>query len=140
MMLFTTYLGFLNKIRDRGITVEVALENLGLKNPKVYYVMRNRGNNEVAPGKEALMFFRKFRDWKSYKKWYLKGRLETEEAKEWMKKVAEEAVWRDVVLVCFEKDHIHCHRVLLAHTIAEKFPEVNYVGELRSKAMLNGNI
>jgi len=123
-MLFTTYLANL-----KGID----LENQGLKNPHVYYVMRNRGNNAVAPRKNLLDLAKSGKlDWDGYRRGYLKDLrcVVNPEPYAWMRRVAEESVWRDVVLVCFEKDHNRCHRTLLALEMERLFPEVNFVGEL----------
>ena len=129
MSLFTTYLAMLRKLDLEDWT-----------NPFVYYVMRNRGNNAVAPDANLLINFKKavkihgLREdlWQEYEKNYL-AQLERKEAQDWMQKIAEQALWHDVVLVCFEKDHLHCHRSLLAQRIVWLHPAVNYVGELRLK-------
>lgn len=134
-MLFTTYLGFLRNYKPNSPK-------------KFYYVMRNRGNNQVAPTKEMVdqmlsdkKRFEEFGQWETrgvwmcwpeYKKKYLKL-LESEQAKNWMRRVAAESLMRDVVLVCFEKDSMHCHRRLLAEEIAKTYPKVNYVGELTNE-------
>lgn len=133
MALFTTYLGF--------------LRNYNSPTKKFMYVMRNRGNNQVAPSKELLdqwlrekKLFKEFGEWETrgiaacwphYKRKYLKL-LESEQAKAWMQKVAKEAQRGDVVLVCYEKDSKHCHRRLLAQEIVRRHPEVEYRGELRN--------
>jgi len=124
-MLFTTYLA---NLREGFPDVEKMLQNRGLKEPKVYYVMRNRGNNEVAPTEEMLGLHKKG-NWPVYQQQY-RERIKSVGAKNWIDRVAEEALWQDVVLVCFEKDHNRCHRTLLAIEIIRKHPEVNYVGEL----------
>ena len=135
MSLFTTYLGYLKAINRRNcgqlIRTENALENVGLREPKIYYVMLNRGNNEVAPTREALNSFKVTNDWNGYVKWYQNRLRINLQSKQWIQRVAEESLCRDVVLVCFEKDHLHCHRSLLANEIVRQHPEVNYVGELR---------
>ena len=135
MALFTTYLGFLRKYECAfGCPM------------KFYYVMQNRGNNQVAPSKELLeqwlrdkKLFEGFGTWETqgkhacwpqYKKRYLKL-LESEQAIEWMKKVAEESQTGDVVLVCYEKKYTHCHRRLLAREIIRRHPAVEYLGELK---------
>jgi len=131
-MLFTTYLA---NLRYRGLH----------PTKKFIFVMVDRGNNEVAPTRE--MVSQMLRDkklfgeqwetrghsacWPAYRKKYLKL-LESEEAKAWMKKVAAESQTADIVLVCFEKDHKHCHRRLLAQEIVRSHPEVEYHGELRN--------
>ena len=113
------------------IPTTLALEDIGLKNPKVYYVMRNRGNNDVAPTKEALVSFKATQDWEGYVNWYQGEKLRTQETKKWMQKIAEESLFRDVVLVCYEKNYLRCHRHLLATQIVQDHPEVCYVGEIR---------
>ena len=129
-MLITSYLGLMTKARKlNGDSAEEALANLGLKDPKIYYIMRDRGNNEVAPTKEALAAgVGNRKAWNAYKKAYEK-QLETEEAQEWMQRVADESLWQDVVLVCYERSPDRCHRSLLAKEI-RRHPGVNYVGEL----------
>ena len=136
MALFTTYLAQL-----KGVD----LSDRGLKNPKVYYVMRNRGNNEVAPSNDYLPHFLKLRKayekignkqrlrelWKEYEENYVFQLGLDKDAHEWIQRVAEEALFQDVVLVCYEKDYLHCHRHLLAQEIVRLHPEVCYVGELR---------
>lgn len=144
MVLLTTYLAYLTKIRHGEETTK-ALEKIGLKNPKVYYVMRNRGNNEVAPSGLLLEWVSlqkekytiawstvgKEESWPKYMEEYLSQLARLPEASKWIERVAEEALFRDVVLVCFEKDHVHCHRTLLAKKITFLHPAVNYVGELK---------
>lgn len=132
MVLLTTYLANLTKIRklngELKPTVE-ALENIGLMRPIVYYVMRNRGNNAVAPTERMLNHWKASEDWEGYSREYAK-RLHTKEAKEWMKNIADESLFNDVILVCFEKDSHHCHRRLLAKEIETREPGVSYLGEL----------
>lgn len=132
MALFTTYLGFLRNYNDPA--------------KKFMYVMRNRGNNQVAPSKELLeqflrdkKLFEEYGEWETrgisaswpqYKKKYLKL-LESEQAKAWMKKVAEESRKGDVVLVCYcgPRSGKHCHRFLLARRMQE-LHDLEYKGEL----------
>jgi len=94
----------------------------------VYYVMRNRGNNEVAPMSKDLIDAAKDWAWAYYEKRYSEV-LATHEAHEWMEKRADEAKLGNILLVCFEKDVAHCHRRLLAEEIAKRFG-VEYRGEL----------
>lgn len=122
MALFTTYLSHLRKFN---------FANDSWHDPKIYYVMLNRGNNEVAPTREALNAFKTTNDWDGYVKWY-RQRLRTNlQSKQWVERRAKESLLRDVILVCYEKDHLRCHRTLLAQEIVKSHPEVNYVGELR---------
>jgi len=137
MALFTIYLAQL-----KGEN----LEDRGLKEPKIYYVMLNRGNNEVAPEEKFLKSYKKMWKiytskedrkelWEQYEEGYHTQIGLSHKARDWMKRVAEESLFRDVILVCFEKDHIHCHRYLLANEIVRRHPEVNYVGELNLKGV-----
>lgn len=142
MALWTTYLSFITRHRneimlylhERSFNPATAIREL--------YLMRNRGNNAVAPSKDLLEWFLRMKklfgdeweargkivEWPEYKKRYL-AQLETEEAIEWMKHVAELSKNHEVILVCYEKDWRHCHRYLLAKTIEEKFG-VKYEGEI----------
>lgn len=138
MALFTTYLAQL-----KGEN----LSDFGLRNPKLYYVMRNRGNNEVAPSDTYLPHFLKLRKdyekigdkerlrelWEQYKENYFFQLGLSKDAQNWIRRVAEESLWRDIVLVCYERDYLHCHRHLLAQEIVRLHPEVCYVGELKLK-------
>jgi len=120
MPIYTTYLGYLNKHRD-------AAQKLG--SCFVYYVMRNRGNNEVAPSETVLNDAKAGRiTWEEYVKWY-EIRLSSDEAQLWMEKRAQYAQIGNILLVCYEKDHTHCHRRLLAEEIARRHG-VEYKGEL----------
>jgi uncharacterized protein YeaO (DUF488 family) len=100
--------------------------------------MRHRGNDAVAPSDELFEWWQQHQqgrkwsrqNWKEYRRRYLNG-LNNSDAIKWMQKVAQESGFQDVILVCFEKDHNHCHRTLLARDMALRHPEVNYVGELR---------
>ncbi len=49
MALFTIYLA---QLKGKN------LEDRGLKHPKIYYVMLNRGNNEVAPEEKFLKSYK----------------------------------------------------------------------------------
>jgi len=94
----------------------------------VYFVMRNRGNNEVAPMSQDLIDAAKDKAWAYYEKRY-KEILGTVEAHKWMEKRAREAQIGNILLVCYEKDSDHCHRTLLAKVIERQFG-VEYKGEL----------
>jgi len=95
----------------------------------IYFVMRNRGNNEVAPPEWLLRNVKAGRvTWEKYVLYYSDW-LATMLAEEWMEKRAREAKIGNVLLVCFEKDATHCHRRLLAEEISKRFG-VEYKGEL----------
>lgn len=126
MPIYTTYLGFLNK---HGGPNKVA-QKLG--SCFVYYVMRNRGNNEVAPSETLLMFMKSANppSWETYEKFYKKW-LSTPAACSWMEKRAQEAKIGNILLVCYEGPRFgkHCHRFLLAEEIARRFG-AEYKGEV----------
>ena len=126
MTLFTSYLGFMNR-RD---SFQILKENCSHNCVEFVYVMRNRGNNEVAPYDFHLKAFKLGEiDWDEYRRLYLK-RIFTANAVRWMKEVGELAKKQEVVLVCYEKDAEHCHRTLLAQNVA-KWSGCEYKGELR---------
>jgi len=139
MPIWTTYLGFLNK---HGGADKVA-QKIG--SCFVYFVMINRGNNEVAPSEELLRDAKKGRIlWEDYEEEYLRE-IRDEAATswvskggkmpglQWMEKRAGEAKVGNILLVCFEKDAGHCHRRLLAEEIARRFG-AEYKGELEEPA------
>lgn len=129
MPIFTTYLGFLNK---HGGAHKVGME---IGSCFIYYVMRNRGNNEVAPTKDTLDIAREMTKrgnldaWEIYKKNYFY--CLTEKSFGWMEKRAGEAKLGNILLVCYEgpKYGKQCHRFLLAEEIAKRF-NVEYKGEV----------
>jgi len=133
--IWTTYLGFFRKIADEydDALVKIA-ERLKETDPKahgliVYFVMRNRGNNEIAPMSFALQTLTIQKDWEGYKSLYTLEVLNQPPAQKWMKERAEEAKRLHVVFVCFEKDSWRCHRRLLAYYMAENYG-VDYRAEL----------
>lgn len=134
MSLFTTYLGFLNKKdtpigfidgKPRAIEVDGEIEKA-----EFLFVMRNRGNNEIAPTERMLNHYKAFDDWLGYEREYLKRLHGQEDAKAWIQKVADKSQGTNIVLVCYEKDASRCHRTLLAKEIARRFPNVDFRGEL----------
>jgi len=142
MPIYTTYLAFLRKADYNPLHIFPD----ALHETIIYYVMRNRGNNEVAPSEILLEWISiqkknygdnwsqigKTKCWQKYVQEYLDQFNRYEPAKQWMKKVANEARRANVVLVCFEKDQHHCHRRLLAQEISQRF-DVDYKGELTLK-------
>jgi len=141
MPIYTTYVG--NRLKF--------LKAQKLGSCFIYYVARNRGNNEVAPAKEMVekaAYYKRVREgkqrwprehfkpqpavadvfWNKYVWQYLRI-LEEDDAIEWMEKRAGEAKIGNILLVCYEKDATHCHRRLLAEEIARRFG-VEYKGEL----------
>jgi len=118
MPIYTTYLA--NKPKERARELGSCF---------VYFVMRNRGNNEVAPTSSKLKELTLLKDWEGYESHYLLEIRHYPKAKVWMEKRAQEAKIGNILLVCYEKDPAHCHRRLLAEEIARRF-NVEYKGEL----------
>jgi len=139
MPLYTTYLAFLKNANYNPVNI---FPN-ELKETLIYYVRSNRGNDEVAPSKALLEWLARIKSefgkewkkvfaaeyWRHYKRKYLRQLRTSPEADRWMKKIAEESKRTNVVLVCLEKDHMHCHRRLLAEGMSQKFG-AQYKGEL----------
>jgi len=127
MPVYTTYLAYLKRFDYNPLKI---FPN-SLKSTLIYYVMRNRGNNEVAPDELILIMFKNNDlSWESYCRHY-EDKLATEEAKAWMQKRADESrQGHNVILVCYEKDPEQCHRRLLAEYITAHFG-VEYKGELQ---------
>lgn len=128
MSLWTTYLSFWS----RNLS-EIMGKLKSSAMPK--YVMRNRGNNEVAPSQVLLETVKSGQiDWDEYEKRYLTEITDPSYysgADNWIKDiVAEMKGGMHVILICFEKDATHCHRRLLAEEIKRQWPEIDYKGEL----------
>jgi len=133
MALYTTYLSFLKKGAGYldGKPHFIFADDT-VKSAIFLYVMRNRGNNEVAPNIFILEEYKKdIMSWDKYAELYT-GSLSCSDSVEWIKQVANNAIKKNVVLVCFEKDAMHCHRTLLAKEIVRTHPDVKYEGELHS--------
>ena len=137
MTLYTSYLGFFNRKDVDYVRWDspdglryLHFDGRGDVVFEPIFVMRNRGNNEVAPYDFHLKAFKIGEiDWDEYRRLYLK-RIFTANAVRWMKEVGELAKKQEVVLVCYEKDAEHCHRTLLAQNVA-KWSGCEYKGELR---------
>jgi uncharacterized protein YeaO (DUF488 family) len=140
MPLWTTYLS--NIATHKGPIIEYIAKNTDRANPNrlVFipkFVMRNRGNNAVAPTEELLKKYKNGEaSWAAYRFVY-ESLLLSDEAYSWMDETAMEVnEGRQVILVCFEKNDEHCHRRLLAERIQGLF-SVDYRGELPSFAKEN---
>ena len=122
-MLYTCSLSMLRKIKRKL---------------KLYYVMKNRGNDVVVPDQSDLEQYRKGAlTWQGFKVNYL-AKLMRPEAEEWMKRVSGETVSEDVVLVSEEEDVEHCYRILLAEMMVNMFSgqmNLRYMGELRESSV-----
>lgn len=133
MALYTTYLGFLNRndayvgfVDGKPKAIEV---NGEVEKAEFLYVMRNRGNNDLAPTEQLLKSAKSGEiDWNEYRHRYLEW-IARPNALRRMKEIGERAKNGNIVLVCYEKDSFHCHRRLLANAIA-KWSGCEYRGEL----------
>jgi len=100
---------------------------------KVYYIVKDHGNDVVMPDRVDLDHYRsRVLTWEGFKVNYL-AKLMRPEADEWMRRVSEEAVSNDVVLVDEEKDTEHSCRKFLAEMMVSMFSgrlKFHYMGEL----------
>ena len=101
---------------------------------KLYYVMKNHGNDAVVPDQVDLDQYRNgVVTWGGFKVNYL-AKLMRPEAEEWMRRVSAEAVMEDVLLVSDEEDVENCYRILLAGIMMNMFSgqmNLRYMGELK---------
>ena len=111
-----------------------ALSRIKMK-VKVYYVVKDHGNDVVVPDQVDLDQYRsRALTWEGFEVNYL-AKLMRSEADEWMRRVSEEAVSDDVVLVDEEKDAEHSCRKFLAEMMVSMFSgrlKLCYMGELTS--------
>ena len=88
---------------------------------KVYYIVRNHGNDEVIPDQSDIDYYKNgIITWDGFKLNYSE-KLMRAEAMEWMQGVSLEAVSEDVVLVDEEDDAEYSYRKLLAERIKNMF-------------------
>lgn len=101
---------------------------------KLYYLIRNHGNDVVVPDQVDVDQYRSgVMTSKGFRVNYL-AELMRPEAEEWMKRVSIEAASQDVVLVSDEEDDENCYRILLAETMMNMFSgqmNLRYMGELK---------
>lgn len=101
---------------------------------KLYYVMRNHGNDVVVPDQVDLDQYRNgVITWKGFRINYL-AKLMRAEADEWMRRISVEAVSQDVVMVSDEEDGEHRYLILLAEMMSNMFSgqmNLRYMGELK---------
>jgi hypothetical protein len=119
-MLYTSSLSILKKVKRKL---------------KTYYMMKNCGNDVVVPDPLDLEQYKNgVLTWQGFKVNYL-AKLMRPEAEEWMKRVSDEAVSQDVVLVSEEEEDVErCYRLLLAEMMINMFSgqmNLRYLGELK---------
>ena len=74
---------------------------------------------ELAPSAEILLAYKEDEDWEKFKKHYLEelSRLNPHEIHRKLQKLGR---GKNVVLLCFEKDHFKCHRSICAKWLRDK--------------------
>ena len=84
-------------------------------------VMRNRGNNELAPSEDLLNKWKNGEiDWEEYTEIFLEE-MENPESQSRLLKIAEKvAKGKDVRLICYEGEGEQCHRHILQSLVEEK--------------------
>jgi len=101
---------------------------------KLYYLVRGRGNDEVAADQSDLDLCESGGlTWRGFMMNY-EVKLRRPEAEEWMKRVSTEAVHEDVVLVDSEEDLEQSLRMALAEMMASMFVgqmKFRYMGEIK---------
>ena len=100
---------------------------------KPYYVIENHGNDAIVPEQVDLnQYLSGEITWNGFKVNY-QAKLMKPEAEEWMKRVSNEAVNEDVVLVSDEESVERGYRILLAERMVNMFSgqgNLRYNGEL----------
>lgn len=109
------------------------------KDTKTVLVMRGRGNDELAPSKELLDDFNRFKkkfqngldgyhdpytyawDKSNYEERFRTEILSNPKALERLKTLAEESRDKDIFLICYEADDKPCHRKILLQIAKERF-------------------
>ena len=129
MPLWTTYLA--NWANHKEEILKAIEATSKRKAALLKFVMRNRGNDEVAPTKEMLTAYKKGEiTWEQYEKRY-NNRLLGDLADEWVFDVIQDLkAGIQVLLICYEKDPNHCHRRLLAEWIENYDSNIDYRGEI----------
>jgi len=84
-------------------------------------VMRNRGNNELAPSSELLSKWKNEEiNWNEYQEIFT-DEMKSQESQERLTQIAEKvAEDKDIRLICYEGEDKHCHRKILKTLVKEK--------------------
>ena len=85
-------------------------------------VMRNRGNNELAPSSELLSKWKNEEiNWSEYQEIFT-DEMKSQESQKRLTQIAKEvAEDKDIRLICYEGEDKHCHRHILKSLVEEKF-------------------
>lgn len=112
-MLYTSYIAKLNKVPLDIIKVIISRfppKWLELSKYNKLYIMK-----ELAPSQELLLQYKKDNNWDNYTNKFI---YEMNNRMDMKKKINSLLGFlqkgNDVILICFEKEYIHCHRYLLA--------------------------
>lgn len=101
---------------------------------KHYYLIRGRGNDEVAPDQSDLdQYGSGDMTWQGFVMNY-QVKLRQPEAEEWMRRVSTEAIHEDIVLVDSEEECERSLRMVLAEMMASMFGgqmKFRYMGEVK---------
>ncbi len=99
----------------------------------IYYIMSNKGNDEVSPDQVDLVNYHNgIITWHGFKLNYL-SKLTKPEAHEWMRKASNRAVSENVILIDEETNFDQSCRKLLAELMNNMYSgylDLQYVGEL----------
>jgi hypothetical protein len=110
-----------------------AAKNIG-KNMKRYYVLPDRGNDDVVPDKHDLNLYKNGAITAKGFALNYETKLRSREAYEWMERVSVEVAHEDIVLVGNENNGEKSYRIILAEMMASMFGgkmNFRYVGELK---------
>jgi len=90
------------------------------ENEEKILVMRNRGNDELAPSEKLLEMWKEGEiDWEEYKV-YFKEEMRKKESQKRIREIATKVRnGKDIRLICFEKNP-PCHRFILEEMIKER--------------------
>lgn len=118
-MLYTSYIAKLNKLPEKIVKVSItrySSKHIDMKKYKNLYLMK-----ELAPSKKLLLTYKQNNDWDYYTKQFtyeMENRIDMKNKINSLLKYLQSG--KDVILICFKKDYLHCHRYLLAQYFVNK--------------------
>lgn len=118
-MLYTSYIAKLNKLPQDTIKMLVTRFPPKWLNIKEYNKLYSI--QELAPSQELLLQLKKDNDWNNYVTRFhdeIESRDDMKQALNSLLKYLKQD--KDVILVCFEKDYLHCHRSLLGEWVSNQ--------------------
>lgn len=88
-------------------------------------VMRNRGNNELAPSKELLREWKnKDINWEEYEEIFLEEMANPKSQTRLTQIAKKVAQGKDIRLICYEGEDRPCHRHILKSMVEEKLKKL----------------